>query len=154
MADLNRVFLAGRLTRDPELRYTSGGQAVADLGLAIGRNYVTKSGERREEVTYVDIVVWGRQAETSGEYLSKGSPILIEGRLHLDIWETKEGEKRSRMRVHAMRVQFLGRPRSASTESASTESVQSESKSSDVAEKTNEDIINSANEVGEDDIPF
>lgn len=113
MADLNRVFLAGNLTRDPEVRYTPEGRAVADLGLAVNRRYRTPDGENREEVCYVSVVVWGRQAETSGEYLSKGSPVLIEGRLHYDQWE-KDGQKFSRLRVVANRVQFLSSPRSGS----------------------------------------
>ncbi len=111
MADLNRVILAGRLTRDPELRYTPSGTATVDLGLAISESYRTKSGELKESTCFVDIVVWGRQAETSAEYLSKGSPALIEGRLQLDQWETDKGEKRSRLRVKADRVQFLSSPR-------------------------------------------
>ncbi|MBI1882636.1 MAG: single-stranded DNA-binding protein [Chlamydiae bacterium] len=118
MADLNRVFLVGRLTRDPEVRYTSGGQAVADLGLATSRVYLSKTGEKKEEVCFVDIVVWGRQAETAGQYLTKGSPILVEGRLQLDSWETKEGEKRSRLKVSANRIQFLGRPKGSSPQEA------------------------------------
>ncbi len=109
MADLNLVILVGRLTRDPALRYTSGGQPVTDMSLATGRTYMSKTGERKEEVCYVDIVVWGKQAEAASEYLKKGSSVLIEGRLQLDTWETKEGEKRSRMRVQASRVQFLDR---------------------------------------------
>ena len=111
MANLNRVFLAGNLTRDPEVRYTPAGTAVTDLGLAVNDTYKTKTGETKETTTFVDIVVWGRQAETCGEYLSKGSPILMEGRLQLEQWQTESGEKRSRLRVHADRVQFLGRPK-------------------------------------------
>ena len=111
MANLNRVFLAGNLTRDPEVRYTPAGTAVTDLGLAVNDTYKTKTGEVKETTTFVDIVVWGRQAETCGEYLSKGSPVLIEGRLQLEQWQTESGEKRSRLRVHADRVQFLGRPK-------------------------------------------
>ena len=111
MANLNRVFLAGNLTRDPEVRYTPTGTAVTDLGLAVNDTYKTKTGEIKETTTFVDIVVWGRQAETCGEYLSKGSPALIEGRLQLEQWQTESGEKRSRLRVHADRVQFLGRPK-------------------------------------------
>lgn len=111
MADLNRVILAGNLTRDPEVRYTSSGLAVADLGLALNDRYKNKSGEWVESTCFVDVVVWGRQAETTGEYLSKGSPVLIEGRLQLDQWETPQGEKRSKLRVRADRVQFLGGPR-------------------------------------------
>lgn len=111
MADLNRVILAGRLTRDPEVRYTSSGSAVADVGLAVSDSYRNKAGELVEQTCFVDVVVWGRQAETCGEYLSKGSPALIEGRLQFDQWENQQGEKRSKLRVKADRVQFLGSPR-------------------------------------------
>jgi len=109
MASLNRVFLMGNLTKAPTLRYTPGGSAVADLSLAINSTYVNKAGERKDEVCYVDIVTWGRQAETAAEYLTKGSPIFVEGRLQLDSWESGEGEKRSKLRVRAARIQFLGR---------------------------------------------
>jgi single-strand DNA-binding protein len=111
MADLNRVFLAGRLTRDPEVRYTPSGTAVADLGVAVTDTYRNRAGETVEQTCFVDVVVWGRQAETTGEYLGKGSPLLIEGRLQLDQWENQQGEKRSKLRVKADRVQFLGSPR-------------------------------------------
>lgn len=113
MASLNKVFLAGNLTRDPELRYTPGGSAVADLNLAVSRTYLTKSSEQREEVCFVRIVVWGKQAQSSAQYLSKGSPVLVEGRLQYDTWESKDGEKRSQIKVQAERVQFLGRPKGA-----------------------------------------
>jgi single-strand DNA-binding protein len=110
MATLNKVFLAGNLTRDPEVRYTPSGNAVADLNLAINRVY-TVNGEKKEETCFVNVVTWGRQAETCGEYLSKGSPILVEGSLQYDQWQTEGGEKRSRLRVRADRVQFLGKPK-------------------------------------------
>jgi single-strand DNA-binding protein len=108
MASLNRVFLIGNLTRDPEIRHTPKGTAVGDLSMAINMTYRTQEGTDKEEVCYVDVVVWGRQAETCKDYLTKGSPIFIEGRLQLDQWETQQGEKRSRLRVRAERVQFLG----------------------------------------------
>ncbi len=108
MASLNRVILAGNLTRDPEVRYTPSGMAVADLRLAVNERYKdSTTNEWKEKAVYVDVVVWGRQAETSGQYLSKGSPVLIEGRLQLDQWENQQGEKRSKLRVNASRVQFL-----------------------------------------------
>jgi single-strand DNA-binding protein len=107
MANYNRVILAGRLTHDPEVRYTPSGTAVADIGLAVSDSYKNKSGELVEQTCYVDVVVWGRQAETTGEYLHKGSPVLIEGKLQLDQWENQQGEKRSKLRVRADRVQFL-----------------------------------------------
>ncbi|MDE1171135.1 MAG: single-stranded DNA-binding protein [Verrucomicrobium sp.] len=111
MADLNKVMLIGNLTRDPEVRYTPKGTAVGDLAMALNNSFKSQDGQVREEVCYVDLVVWGRQAETAKQYLSKGSPIFVEGRLQLDQWETKEGEKRNRLRVVAERIQFLGRPR-------------------------------------------
>ncbi len=112
MADYNRVILVGRLTRDPQVRYTPSGTAVADLSLATSEQYKNRAGEQVEQTCFVDIVVWARQAETCGEYLSKGSPVLVEGRLQLDKWENKDGETRSKLRVRADRVQFLGSPRS------------------------------------------
>jgi len=112
MANVNYVVLAGNLTRDPEVRYTPSGTAVGDLNMAINRSYRTADGENREETCFVNVVVWGRQAETSGQYLSKGAPVLVEGRLQYDQWE-KDGQKQSRLRVRAVRVQFLSGPRSA-----------------------------------------
>lgn len=109
MANLNKVFLIGNLTKDPELRYTPSGTPVVDIDLATSRTYITKAGEKKEEVCFVRIVAWGKQAETCGEYLVKGSPVFVEGRLHLDSWETSEGEKRSKLKVHAQRIQFLGK---------------------------------------------
>jgi len=112
MANYNKVLLIGNLTRDPEVRYTPKGTAIANLGLAVNRTYTLESGEQKEEVTFVDVEVWGRQAETTGQYLSKGRPVFIEGRLKLDQWDDKEsGQKRSKLKVVAERVQFLGAPR-------------------------------------------
>jgi single-strand DNA-binding protein len=111
MAAMNRVYLMGNLTRDPELRHTPSGTAVSDLGLAVSERFTDKSGEAVETVCFADVVVWGRQAEACREYLSKGSLVLVEGRLQLDQWETESGEKRSRLRVRAGRVQFLGQPK-------------------------------------------
>jgi single-strand DNA-binding protein len=108
MASLNKVFLIGNLTRDPELRYTPSGAAVTDLGLAVNRQYTTREGERRDETLFVDITVWNRQAETCCQYLKKGRPIHVEGFLRMDSWEDKNtGEKRTKVRVEADRVQFL-----------------------------------------------
>ena len=110
MASLNYVVLAGNLTRDPVVRNTPSGTAVADLGLAVSDKYKNKAGELVETVCFVDVVAWGRQAEVCQQYLHKGSPVLVEGRLQLDQWESKEGEKRSKLRVRADRVQFLSSP--------------------------------------------
>ena len=112
MASYNKVLLMGNLTRDPEVRYTPKGTAIANLGLAVNRVYTTEGGEQKEEVTFIDIEVWGRQAETAGQYLAKGRPVFVEGRLKLDSWEDKEsGQKRNKLKVVAERVQFLGAPR-------------------------------------------
>src|SRR3954466_14257189 len=109
MPNLNKVMLMGNLTRDPEIKYTPKGTAIAELGLAVNRNYTTESGEKREEVTFVDVELWGRLAELAGEYLKKGRPVYIEGRLKLDFWEDKAtGQKRSKMRVVGEAMQFLG----------------------------------------------
>src|SRR3977135_2575658 len=109
MASFNKVILLGNLTRDPEVRYTPKGSAVCDLGIAINRQYTLDSGEKREEVTYVDVVLWSRLAEIAGEYLKKGRPIFIEGRLQLDTWDDKQsGQKRSKLRVVGENMQLLG----------------------------------------------
>jgi single-strand DNA-binding protein len=109
MASFNKVILLGNLTRDPEVRYTPKGSAVCDLGLAVNRAYTLDSGEKREEVTFVDVVLWARLAEIAGEYLKKGRPVFIEGRLQLDTWDDKtSGQKRSKLRVIGETMQLLG----------------------------------------------
>lgn len=112
MATLNKVFLIGNLTRDPEVRYLPSGKAVAEIRMAINNKFKLASGEEREETCFVGVVVWGKQAETCGQYLSKGSPLLVEGRLQYDEWE-KDGQKHNRLRVVADRTQFIGAPRRA-----------------------------------------
>lgn len=109
MASFNKVMLLGNLTRDPEVKYTPKGSAVADIGLAVNRTYTTDGGEKREETTFVDVTMWGRQAEIAGEYLKKGRPLFVEGRLQLDTWDDKQtGQKRSKMRVVCENFQMLG----------------------------------------------
>jgi len=109
MASYNRVILVGNLTRDPELRYTpNAGTPVADVGLAVNDRRKNANGEWVEETTFVDVTLWARTAEVACEYLSKGSPVLIEGRLKLDTWETNDGQKRSKLRVVGDRMQMLG----------------------------------------------
>src|ERR1700761_4314731 len=111
MASFNKVVLVGNLTRDPELRYTPKGTAIAKIGLAVNRVWTNEAGEKKEEVTFVDVDVFGRTAENVGQYMRKGRPILIEGRLKLDQWDDKQtGQKRSRLGVVAETVQFLGSP--------------------------------------------
>jgi single-strand DNA-binding protein len=107
MASLNKVLLLGNLTKDPELRFVPSGQAVANLRIATNRKYKAGNGELKEEVTYVSIEVWGKSAEACGEYLKKGSPLLVEGRLKLKEWTAQDGQKRSMLEVVAERVQFL-----------------------------------------------
>ncbi len=109
MASFNKVLLLGNLTRDPEVRYTPKGSAVADLAIAVNRVYTLDNGEKREEVTYVDVTLWARLAEIAGEYLKKGRPVFIEGRLQLDSWDDKQsGQKRSKLRVIGETMQLLG----------------------------------------------
>lgn len=118
----------GNLTRDPELKYTPKGSAIANVGIAINRTWVTENGEKREEVTFVDVEFWGKVAEVIGEHFRKGKPIFIEGRLKLDMWDDQQtGQKRSKMKVVAESFQFLtskdkeeepeGSPRSTSVDS-------------------------------------
>jgi single-strand DNA-binding protein len=111
MANFNKVILIGNLTRDPELRYTPKGMAIAKIGLAINRNWTSEGGEKKEEVTFVDVDIFGRTAENVAQYMKKGRPIMVEGRLRLDQWDDKQtGQKRSRLGVVAETVQFLGSP--------------------------------------------
>ncbi len=107
MANFNRVFLMGNLTRDIELKYTPGNLAIAKIGLAVNRRYRTADGEDREETTFVDCDAFGKTAETMSKYLAKGRPVFIEGRLKLDQWEDKEGNKRSKMSVVVEGFQFI-----------------------------------------------
>ena len=108
MANLNKVFLIGNLTRDPELRYTPGGTAVANLGIAVNRRFKDSSGELKEEVCFLTVTVWDKQAEACCQYLTKGRPVFVEGVLQSRFWETPDGQKRSAIDVRAERVQFLG----------------------------------------------
>ena len=145
MANLNKVLLLGNVTRDPEIRYTPKGSAVCDLGIAVNRNYTTDSGEKREEVTFVDVTLWGRTAEVAGEYLKKGRPVFIEGRLQMDTWDDKQtGQKRTRLRVVAENMQLLGgRPPSGATDTTG------ESRQTSAPPKSS-----AAAEPDEDEIPF
>ncbi len=108
MANLNKVMLIGNLTRDPELRYTPSGKAVTDISLAINRMWVNDQGQKQEDTTFVDVTLWGRQAELAQQYLGKGRGVYIEGRLQMDTWDDKEtGKKRSRLKVVGETMQFL-----------------------------------------------
>ncbi|MBN2372798.1 single-stranded DNA-binding protein [bacterium] len=109
MIGLNRIFLMGNLTRDPELRYTPNGTAVASFGIAVNRRYTTKEGDRKEEVDFFEVEVWNKQAENCNEYLAKGRGVLLEGRLKQDRWEDESGNKRSKLKIVASTIQFLPR---------------------------------------------
>ena len=111
MGSMNLVVLMGNLTRDPELRRTPAGLAVADIGLAVSEKYKSKAGEETESTCFVDIVAWGKQAEACAEHLAKGSAVAVEGRLQLDQWQTAAGEKRYKLKVRATSVQFISSPR-------------------------------------------
>ena len=107
MIEVNKVFLSGRLTQDPELRYTPSGVAVTTLRMAVNTTFFSKDSEKREEVCYINVSVWRKRAESCVEYLRKGSPIFVEGRLQSRSWETQDGQKRTTIEVQSDRVQFL-----------------------------------------------
>lgn len=119
MHSMNTVFLMGNLTRDPVLRDLPSSMKVAEIGLAINDRYKNKDGEWVNQPTFVDVVTWGKLAENCGTYLKKGSPVMIEGKLQLDQWESETGEKRSKIRVRAWRIQFL--EQRSTTNAGSTE---------------------------------
>lgn len=121
MAALNKVIIAGRLTRRPEIRKTPYGASVTDLLVALNREFTTASGERQQEVCFVDVVVWGKLAESCVNNLNTSSSVLVEGRLQLDVWHARDGDKRCKLRVAAERVQFLERLEKKHTENANTE---------------------------------
>ena len=148
---LNRVFLLGNVTRDPEIKYTPKGSAVTDLGLALNRVYTNTSGEKVEEVVYVDVELWGRTAEVAGEYAKKGRPVLIEGRLRMDSWEDKAtGQKRSRLRVVGENLTLLGSGRTGSAGRPEEESGEARATHAHRAKSTEHPPITSE----PDDIPF
>ncbi len=155
MASFNKVILVGNLTRDPELRYTPKGMAIAKIGLAVNRVWKSETGEQREETTFVDIDAFGRTAEIVGQYLRKGSPALFEGRLRLDTWDDKQtGQKRSKLNVVAEAVQLLG-GRPAGEPPPTTPPTQSQQQTT--AQKPQPSPAPADGEVtsaDEDDVPF
>ena len=136
MANLNKVFLIGNLTRDPELRYTPGGTAVANLGIAVNRRFKDSSGELKEEVCFLTVTVWDKQAEACCQYLKKGRPVFVEGVLQSRFWETSDGQKRSAIDVRAERVQFLG-----SYGTGAKDKEQAEAKIADAVNQQENDVI-------------
>ncbi len=158
MAELNRVFLIGNLTRDPELRYIPNGSAVTTLGLAVNNSWTTPQGEKKKHTDFLKVVVWGKQAETCGEYLHKGSPVFVEGRLQYRAWEEKGGAKRSAVEVKADRVQFLGKPKdgaSGRTNAAAPARANAGGNSlQDIDLDADSGVSNVGGDAGNGDIPF
>ena len=145
MASYNKVILMGNLTRDPELKYLPSGSAVANIGLAVSRNWTDReSGEKREEVCFVDLEAFGRTAETMNEYLQKGRPVLIEGRLRYRTWETDDGQRRSKHDIFIERFQFVGSRQDGSEQGGYSQPGDSAPQSS----------ASDAGPTTEDDIPF
>jgi single-strand DNA-binding protein len=135
--NLNKVFLAGNLTRDPDLRYTPGGAAVVNLSIAVNRKWKTTDGQDKEEVCYVDLVNWGKSAEAMGKYLKRASPIFIEGRLQFESWE-KDGEKRYRLKVCVENWQFLSKKEGGDSTSQDSPKHSNQSAPRDVGDPSDE----------------
>lgn len=136
MITLNKVFLVGNLVRDPDLRYTPSGTPVSEFRMAVSDTYTTSNGERRDRTCFIDVVSWRKLAESCGEYLTKGSPVFVEGRLEQDTWETPDGQKRSRIRVVAYSVQFIRREVERSLSGRHKRSSSSDSSPSTVTDAT------------------
>ena len=143
MASFNKVILVGNLTRDPELRVTGTGLSICKLGLAVNRSYTSKDGESKDETTYVDVDAFGKQAEILGKYMQKGRPLMIEGRLKLDQWESSDGQKRSKLGVVLESFQFIGGRDDNVSRSASA----TDSSSQDISNNTQEESFDG-------DVPF
>lgn len=154
MASLNKVLLMGNLTRDPEVRYTPKGTAVAETGIAVNRVWSNEAGQKQEETVFMDIVFWGRQAEIAKQYLTKGRPVFIEGRLTMDTWDDKQtGQKRTKHRVAVENFQFLGqRGDDSRTNMENTEPAQRTSRSA--APTPRQDTPADDAPLSDDDIPF
>lgn len=143
MASFNKVILVGNLTRDPELRVTGTGLSICKIGLAVNRSYTSKDGESKDETTYVDVDAFGKQAEILGKYMQKGRPLMVEGRLKLDQWESNDGQKRSKLGVVLESFQFIGGRDDNTSRISST----SESNSQDNSNNTQEESFDG-------DVPF
>lgn len=152
-ASLNKVFLMGNLTRDPELRYIPSGTAVANFTVAVNRPYKDGSGEKKEEVSFIRVVVWGKMAEVCGEYLTKGRPVMVEGRLKSRTWEGQDGQKKSALDVVAVSVQFLGARGDKTQEGPGRSQVSGEGLDADAGDN-NVESIDVDRETKGDDIPF
>jgi single-strand DNA-binding protein len=152
MANFNKVYLMGNLTRDPEVRTTTTGLKIAKFGLAVNRRYRTRDDEAREETTFVDLDAFGNQAEIIEKYCQKGSPLFVEGRLRLDQWETKDGDKRSKLGVVVENFQFLGS--AASKEGAGSTEVREEPAASKPAAPESGSSSSSGDTFEDDEVPF
>jgi len=150
-ASLNRVFLIGNLTRDPELRYVPSGTAVATFDIAVNRVYMTQSGEKKEETSFLRTVVWGRRAEVCAEYLAKGSSVFVEGRLRSRSWETQDGQKRSTIEIVANSVQFLRTALKQKAQQPHEAEAQADMPQEDIESV---DLNSDAHQQGADEIPF
>jgi single-strand DNA-binding protein len=155
MANFNKVILAGNLTRDPELRYTPKGMAVVKMGMAINRTWKSESGETKEEVTFVDVDAWGRQAEVIAQYMRKGRPILIEGRLKLDTWEDKNThQKQSKLKVTLESFSFIDSKGAEGGGAGGAPSGESPRKSAAPAKTEGAPAENEPQPPEDDDVPF
>ncbi len=155
MASVNKVILIGNCTRDPEVRYTPKGTAVADIGMAMNRYFSSDGGEKREETTFVDVTLFGRQAEVAGEYLEKGRPVYIEGRLQLDSWDDKNtGQKRTKLKVVGEQMQLLGSREGGGGSSPQQREENAQSNQSAPESSEGNDGAQFETDSEEDDIPF
>ncbi len=158
MASYNKVILMGNLTRDPEMKYLPSGTAVANFGLAMSERYIDRqSGEQKENVCFVDVEAWDKQAELVNEYLSKGSPIFIEGTLKFESWETEDGTKRNKLKVRLFRLQFIGGKRDDDEAGGGyTQAAPTEPSTQGPADQTSEPSTGTSDAPSstEDDIPF
>jgi len=154
MANYNKVILMGNLTRDPQLRYTPSQMAVCDFGLAVNRRWNSQDGQRREETTFVDCTAWGRSAENIQKYLSKGSPLFVEGRLTYRQWDGPDGKKRSKLEVTVERFQFLGGPRGAAPGAGRTPSQEAERQQTSGEQPQKTPDYDFSQDVDDDTIPF
>lgn len=155
MASFNKVILIGNLTRDPDLRATTNGSYICKIGLAVNRSYQTRDGERRDETTFIDIDAFGKQAEVISKYMRKGRPLMVEGRLKLDQWES-EGQKRSRLGVVLENFQFLGSRDDSSAGENSYEQSSPPARLSSPDDQTTKEETNFSNDADtlKDDVPF
>lgn len=152
MYTLNRIFMIGNLTRDPELKFTQAGTAVTNFSIAVNRNWKKQNGERQEETTFVRIITWRKLAEICNEYLTKGSTVLVEGRLSNRSWTTQDGQKRSTIEVIANNIQFINIPRRNQEEPAKEEVVSEETVTNDSGSQVEDAEFTDSD--ANDDVPF